>query len=479
MIDVEEVRRKSITGVIGYAFRTFALQAIGLVATGLLSYYLSPKDFGVYFIVTAVVGMFNFLSDIGLAATLVQKKEEPTLEELRTTFTVQQLLAGVIFAILVLLTPLWTSRNSLDHDGVILLYVLGFSFFMASIKTIPSILLERKLEFNKLVFPQIIENLVFYGVAVILASKGMGVKSYTYAVLFRGITGVIAIYVIQRWKIGFGFSIKVMKDLFKFGMKFQLNDFLARIKDDLLVVVLSQFVSSAELGYVGWAKKISFYPYQFTVGNVMSVTFPTFSRLQGHPDRLKRAIEKSIYFISLVIFPLLAGLCIMMGPMIHLIPKFVKWEPSLISLYFFCFNIAFAAVSSPLTNTLNAIGQINKTLKLMVMWTGLTWILTPLALHFFGYQGIAIASAVISSTSFLTVYLVKKVIPIVVLDQIWRQALASIVMIVALFALRNYWALSFFHVGLGIMFGGIIYTIVIFIAGKDKVVFEVGSLFRR
>ena len=172
MVDMIDVKKKSVRGVVSYAFRTLALQAIGFVATLLLGYYLSPADFGIYFIVTAVIGVFTFLSDIGLAAALVQKKEEPTREDLQTTFTVQQGLAFTIFGATILLTPFWKTYANLDTEALWLLYALGFSFVLASLKTIPSILLERKLEFTKLVFPQIIENVLFYSIAVALAASG-------------------------------------------------------------------------------------------------------------------------------------------------------------------------------------------------------------------------------------------------------------------------------------------------------------------
>lgn len=74
MVDIHDIRRKSVRGVISYTFRTMFLHVVGIVATILLSYYLDPEDFGIYFVVTAVVGLFTFLSDVGLAASLVQKK---------------------------------------------------------------------------------------------------------------------------------------------------------------------------------------------------------------------------------------------------------------------------------------------------------------------------------------------------------------------------------------------------------------------
>lgn len=476
MIDIQEVKHRSVKGVVSYALRTLALQAIGFVATVLLGYYLSPADFGIYFIVTAVIGLFTFLSDIGLAAALVQKKEEPTIEELRTTFTVQQCLAVMIFVFILLLTPVWKSQNHLSNNGLELLYALGFSFILASLKTIPSILLERKLAFDKLVIPQIAENLVFYTIAVILAAKGYGVRSYTYAVIARGIIGVLIVYLLQQWPIGFALAKSALKGLLKFGAKFQINDFLARIKDDLFIVILARFVDPTQMGYISWAKRWSLFPYQFSVNSVMSITFPTFARLQDHPEHLKRAVEKTLFFIALIIFPVLVGLSVVALPFTEVIPKYDKWVPALPSLYFFCLNIAFAAVANPLINTLNAIGKINKTLKLMVFWTALTWTLTPLMVLWFSFTGVAIASAVVAASSLLTVILLKKYIPISFFDQLWRQATASLIMGVVLFGLQSYLKGSYLSLFAGIFAGALVYAAILALLGWKKVILEFRSL---
>ena len=479
MTDVYEIRRKSIAGVFGYALRTIFLQIIGLVATALLGYYLNPEEFGIYFIVTAVVGLFTFLSDIGLAAALVQKKDEPTTDDLRTTFTVQQGLAVLIFVVVVALTPLWKTQHGLGQEGIWLLYALAFSFLLASLKTIPSILLERRLEFNKLVLPQIFENLVFYATTVILAAQGFGVRSYTVAVLLRGVVGIIVMYFLQRWQIGFAFSRTSFRALLKFGAKFQLNDLLARLKDDLFIVVLARFIPAAEMGYISWAKRWSMYPYQVSVNSVMAVTFPTYSRLQEHKEILKRAIEKSLFFIALVIFPVLAGMSITAMPLLEMIPRYIKWAPALPSLYFFSVNIAWAAISTPLTNTLNAIGKIDSTLKLMVMWTALTWTLTPVAIILFGFTGVALASAVIACSSVVTVYMVKKYVPIEVLPQVWRQTVASLVLLVVAYGVQRSTTPGIPSFIAQIIFGSIAYITTLAAVGYSVVMREVRSVLHR
>jgi O-antigen/teichoic acid export membrane protein len=143
---------------------------------------------------------------------------------------------------------------------------------------------------------------------------------------------------------------------------------------------------------------------------------------------LGRAIEKTIYFISLAIFPLLVGMCVLFPPFTQLIPKYQKWQPAILIFVLYTLSIGWSAISTPLTNTLNAIGKINVTLKLMLMWTTLTWLLIPLGIKFFGYNGVGWATLAISFTSILPIYYVKKSVQINVWGNVWRQLLAASIM---------------------------------------------------
>ena len=131
---------------------------------------------------------------------------------------------------------------------------LVVSFFLSSLKTIPSILMERSLAFNRLVIPTIVETLGFYIVAVFLAWKGFGVASFSWAVLCRGILGVLTAYIVWPWMPSLGISKQVAQRLLKFGIPFQMNSFLAVVKDDLLIVFLGKVLPFSQVGYLGWAK---------------------------------------------------------------------------------------------------------------------------------------------------------------------------------------------------------------------------------
>lgn len=474
-LSTDEIKRRSVGGAVSYFGRTIFLLLLNLVTLFVLSGKLTPSEFGIYGVVLQFVGLLVFVSDVGLAAALIQKKEEPKRNELLTCFTVQQLLSWLIVVVCLVVIGFGWLEQKTGPVGNWILLVLALSFPFAGLKTIPSILLERKLEYSKLVVPQIVETVVFNLVLVWLVFANLGVLAYAYAIGARSLAGVLTMFLIKPWRPGFGFERSTWH-LFRFGVAFQLNDFLARIKDQLFYLVLAYFLPLHQFGYIQWAKNWSMYPYNLTVQNVMAITFPTFARIQDSPKLLARAIEKTLYFITLAIFPLLSGMAIFITPLIQLVPAYEKWLPAVLTLILFCFSIAWGAISTPLTNVLNAIGKIRTTLKLMLMWTGLTWLITPIFVYFLGFEGVAWAAVVVAFSSVLPITIVQRIIPFRFWDQIWRQLLGAMVMIVVASFGLDWWGTSFSNLFAGMVLAGVVYSGVTIALGPRKWYDELNSL---
>src|SRR3990172_3759877 len=95
-LDVTTIKRRSVAGGVTLTSRMALMQVVSFFGIFLLTIFLDPKVFGVFFVVTAIVSFLRYFSDIGLAAALIQKKEEITEEDLKTTFTIQQILVLII-----------------------------------------------------------------------------------------------------------------------------------------------------------------------------------------------------------------------------------------------------------------------------------------------------------------------------------------------------------------------------------------------
>ncbi len=460
--DLQEIKKRSVTGVITLTSRTFILQIIALISTFILTILLDPAAFGIFFVVTAVVNFLNYFSDIGLAAALIQKKEEPTSDDLATTFTIQQVLIGSAVIIALTFSRPLSQFYQIGAGGLFLFRALSIAFFLSSLKTIPSILLERKLDFNKLVIPQIAETIAFYIVAIIMAHQKYGVASFAWAALVRGFVGTGMLYIIAPWKPAILLNKTSAKKLLSFGIPYQANSFLALIKDDLMTVFLGKILPFVQIGYIGWAKKWAEVALRLIMDNVIKVTFPTYSRLQHDKELLSKALSKSLLFMTVLTLPIAVGMLFVVKPFIEIVPKYSKWEPALFSFYLFTISSVLAALSSPLVNALNALGKVKYTFYLMVMWTILTWIFIPLMIHFYGFNGVAVSAVIIGLTSFVPLIFIRKIIKIEIFKLMIKPVVAVSFMAITLIVMRLAAPSPILQLTFGIISGGLVYTVLIY-----------------
>ena len=477
-IDIELIKRRSISGVVALTARTFLLQIIAFSATFLLTLFLTPDIFGVFYVVSAIISFLGYFSDIGLAAALVQKHDAVTDEDLGTTFVIQQGLVLTLVILSLLLSGQIAAFYKLNDAGVWLFRSLAVSFFLSSLKTIPSVLLERELAFDRLVLPQIVETLGFYVVAVVLAWKGLGITSFTWAVFARGVLGLLAMYVIKPWKPVFLISKESAKKLMSFGLPFQLNSFLALLKDDLLTVFLGKVLPFSQVGYIGWAKKWAEVPLRLIMDSVIRVTFPAYSRLQHDVKMLIKAIDKTLFGLSASILPISMGLLFFVKPMIDLIPKYGKWEPALFSFYLFVFSSLFSAWTTPLINALNAAGKIKTTLKFMVGWTVATWVVTVTFLHFFGFNGVSMSLLFISGSIYIVVQVAKRIAAFSFMKNVQGPTAAAVVQAVSYWALLRVIPHSLPYLFIAGFVGIILYGVSLYMIDRSNIMEFVGMVRR-
>jgi len=455
-INIEEIKTKASSGILFLTIRNIGIQSISTLGFFLLTILLGTAEVGLFAIVAESIGILGYFSDIGLASALIQKKEAVSKTELRTTFTIQQILVTLSLLLAFYIYHQISLDRGYGSKEFWIMISLCFSFFVASLKTIPSVLLERNLNFKLISTVDIVENVVFYFVAVTLAFLGFGVFAYAIAAFIRSLAGLIIIYSYQSWPIGISFSFSSLKSLLKFGIPFQLNSFIAIAKDRLSNILVAGIIGREGFGILSWAQKATRTPLSL-MDSMIKVTFPAFSRLQDHPEILKKTIEKSVYYISLFIFPSLAGIALIAPDLINLVPKYTKWTPAILPLYLLSISAALASVTTPITNAFNAVGKITLTTKLMIMWTVLTWIFYPILSLRFGYLGTSIASLIVGSSSFIVWYLSDKIFNTNIIMVILKPLISTLILIAALSLLNLIHLASFYLIILKIFFGISIY----------------------
>jgi O-antigen/teichoic acid export membrane protein len=282
-------------------------------------------------------------------------------------------------------------------------------------------------------------------------------------------------YVVSPWVPGLALDRLSAKKLLSFGVPFQANSLLALAKDDLLTVFLGKILPFSEVGFIGWAQKWANMPLRFIMDNVIKVTFPAYARLQDNLSALKSGIEKALFAVCFLTFPALVGLAILASPLVEFLPRYMKWQPALMALYFFCLQASFASVSTILTNVLNATGRIKTTLKLMVLWTILTWIFTPIFIYFWGFNGVAPAAVLVATTVVLPIWLVRRIVDFALWDNVGKPLLGALIMGGALWLITPFVVSDLPSTGLTVLLGAIIYLAVMLLLARKKI-FEAKNL---
>jgi PST family polysaccharide transporter len=392
---LQGLKQKSLKGIGSLIKRQFVVKLIFVVANIILARLLAPEVFGIYAIVSFVVQFFATFGDVGIGAALIQKKSKLSTEELSTIFWLQQMLVCIVVGV-VLVAALLVHRvyPSLPLGSVWLIRAMAISLIFTSLKTIPAILMERNLDFNRIALVDIAESFVFYVSVIAFALAGFKVWSFIIAVLIRSFLGMVMMYFFSSWRPKLQFRFGAVESLIRFGLPYQCNSILGFIKEAVTPLFVGAYAGAAAVGFVNFSKNLAFSPLMLSE-TFNRVAFPSFSKIQNNRELLAKTVERSIRSLTLVMFPI-AALMVALGPGIIHVVFTDKWLPGLWAYYFYCTSPLLIGVLLPMYNAILAIGKSKIILKMMVALLILEWGLgVPFVLKF-GFNGIAFSQPIIA-----------------------------------------------------------------------------------
>ncbi|MDI6753960.1 MAG: oligosaccharide flippase family protein, partial [Thermodesulfobacteriota bacterium] len=135
----------------------------------ILARILGPQILGLYFISYTLLLILRGLVDFGIKTHFIRLPLNPSLEEIQTAFTLQQIL-GLISALLIgtTISPFLVSWYG--HEELFILAVsAGIGAYFYGWQSIPLSLLERKIEYKKVGIIEVADNL-FFNIAAVMGA---------------------------------------------------------------------------------------------------------------------------------------------------------------------------------------------------------------------------------------------------------------------------------------------------------------------
>jgi O-antigen/teichoic acid export membrane protein len=238
--------------------RTVMLRILTLVGTLVLTRILAPEAYGAFGILAALVTLLSAFGDVGLGASLIQQRDDPSPAELATTWTTQVLIATAGVVVLWAAAP-WVvaAFSGLGGDAVMQFRVLAVGLLWASLRSLPSVMLERRLQYLPIAVGEIAGQVVFYAIGISGALLGNGIWGLCIGAVAQSLTAMLIVNVAWRPSLRPGMDREILRRQMRFGAAYQSSYALAWARDGAIPVVVGLLAGPAAAGVFTVAIRIA------------------------------------------------------------------------------------------------------------------------------------------------------------------------------------------------------------------------------
>ncbi|MBF0571957.1 MAG: MOP flippase family protein [Candidatus Omnitrophica bacterium] len=462
------LKEKTFNGLFWSFLSQGGKQLSQFIITVILARLLNPNDFGLMAMATVFTNFVTIFSEMGISSALIQKQDTHD-RHFYSAFWLNIIVGILLTLVFIVVSPLiawFYKRPELKP----ILIVVSVNFLISSFVIIQQTILTKEMDFKKLAIRDLIAVVIAGIVGVYLAYSGHGVWSLVYQLITFTLINAILLWTLSQWRPKFSLAISDIKDIFNFSANvtgFNFINYFARNVDQLLI---GRFLGAESLGYYSVAYKLMLYPLQNISRVIGGVMFPAFSKIQNDLEKVRNVYCKTIKTISLITFPMLAGL-------IALAPEFIRlfygpsWSPMIILVQILCFCGLFQSIGT--TTGLIFMSQGKADVQLKLQLTGTAIVITSVILGLlWGVNGVAIFYTIQSVIwVHYTFFVVNKLIYLkygAFYKMILPAFVMSIIMIISILLIKIFFFASTFQ-GLivSIFVGATIYGL-LFLIMKDK-----------
>jgi PST family polysaccharide transporter len=292
---------------------TFAVQIgqtlVQFVSVVALARLLTPTDFGLVGMVTAVIGIASIVQDFGLSMAAIQA---PTISEAEQTNlfwanTALGLTCGIIMAASTPLIVIGYHEPRLTP----IVPVLSGVFLLSGLSVQQSARLAREFRFKALGIVGILSQAISVAIAIVLAFLGAGFWAIVaQQIAFAGIT-VIGCFLATKWWPGLPVRGASIKRFLRFGTGVLGTQSISYATKNVDNIVIGAVWGAVPLGLYSRAYQLMLAPLNKINAPLTRVALPILSRIQQDDARFMHYLSKAQVvscYITASAFALIAGL---------------------------------------------------------------------------------------------------------------------------------------------------------------------------
>ncbi len=459
----QNLKPKSVRGVLFMVGGSGADLVIRLVSTFLLARLLTPTDFGLVAMILSVTGIAEQFSELGLSTATIQCRELKH-QQVTNLFWIN-VGAGCLLCLGICGLAPWIAKFYGNPDLVPMTVAIATTFIWGGLTVQHQALLSRQMKQAHMACVRVSASFLSLILAVVLALNHFGVWALAWREVSRALFVAAGMWLFCRWVPGLPYRNADIKGLLYYGSHITLNQFVIACISQLDRLLIGRFFGANPLGLYRQAQQLILTPIEQLRSPIYSVASPSLSILQTDPDRYRRYYQRILLVIALVAMPLGLFIAIYAEEITHVLLG-PKWIAATVFLRIF----GVVAFFKPCLDTTGVVmmtyGFSKRLLKLSVMYNTVFAISMAAGIHW-GPEGVALSNvATLVLLMFPMLYFSLKRTPVSIsafFSAVSTPAIGSVVMAGALLAIRGvlsqYGMTASLCIGLGIAAG--VYTTVV------------------
>lgn len=300
-LSVTEIRSRAVTGSTVVVLRGVIVRLISFAGSLILARMLTPSDFGLVAVGSTLVAFASFLADGGLGAALIRRPEAPTRPELESLLGYQIVLTLIMVGITAAVAPIF------GRAGIVTLVMVA-ALPIVTLQAPGSILLERRLRYERRVLVDLAGSVAYTGTAIVAVALGAGVWGLAGATIASAVAGAVAMNFITPVRVlRPRLRFRDVRQLLGFGARYQAVGGVNLLRDQGLNLGVAAIGGLSTLGLWSVAYRVMQVPY-VVFDALWRVSFPAMARLVASGQDARPAVRQILRIASVATGFVLVGL---------------------------------------------------------------------------------------------------------------------------------------------------------------------------
>lgn len=365
-------KKSGLVASFSYKFiERVGVKLTALVINIVLARLLAPELFGTIAIVMVLVELFRVFVLGGLNTALIQT-ERIQVKDYSTVFWMSFSVATVCYIGLFVASPYLAAYYN-DLQLSLIIRVLALDLFIGAFNSVQIALLSRDMKFKAQMVGSLTATIIAGVIGIGMAMVGFGIWALVVYQLLSQIMTCLTFSFAARWVPKFEFSWKRAKELFSYGGKILLSNFLYSLYTNVRSLIIGKKYSAKKLAYYDKGNQFPNVISSNIDTAIQSVMLPALSKKQKEPEKILDMMRRMVKIGTYILFPVLIGMaCASQSIVYTLLTE--KWSESVPYMAVFCIGYLFLTVSSSCNVAIKAIGKAsvyakNQALRLICMFT--------------------------------------------------------------------------------------------------------------